>query len=62
MEPTIMEPTVTQNSALYLAHQQISKSRFAFFRRAAARAKLQPAIRRDVMIANSLQRSTDNGR
>jgi hypothetical protein len=57
-----MEPTVTQNSALYLAHQQVLKNRFGFFRRAAARAKVQPAYRQNGMIANSLCRSTDNGR
>jgi hypothetical protein len=57
-----MEPTVTQNSALYLAHQQVSKRRFAFFRRAAARGKVQPTYRKDGMIASLHRRVTDNGR
>jgi len=28
-----MEPTITQNSALYLAYQKVSKRRAALFRR-----------------------------
>jgi hypothetical protein len=27
-----MEPTITQNSALYLAHRKVSKRRATFFR------------------------------
>jgi hypothetical protein len=33
-----MEPTITQNSALYLAHRRLSKRRATFFRRIRAAA------------------------
>jgi hypothetical protein len=38
-----MEPTVTQNNALYLAHQRILERRFAFWRRPADRSGTTPA-------------------
>jgi hypothetical protein len=37
------EPTITQNSALYLAHCKILARRAAFFRRLRAKARIQPA-------------------
>ncbi len=61
-----MEPTITQNSALYLAHRKVSKRRATLFRglgpRVGSRA---PAAQRqvtssDLLIARRLHQ--DNGR
>jgi hypothetical protein len=38
----MIEPTVTQNSALYLAHHKSSKERGTLFRRFLFRARKQP--------------------
>jgi hypothetical protein len=61
-----MEPTITQNSALYLAHRKVSKRRATLFRplRTAA-SKQGPDARRqltstDLFIARRLHQ--DNGR
>jgi hypothetical protein len=61
-----MEPTLTQNCALYYAQHKTSKGRAALFKklRAAAR-KRRPAVRRqltsgDLFIATRLHQ--DNGR
>ena len=61
-----MEPTITQNSALYLARRKVSKRRAAFFRRVrAAASKHGPDAQRqltssDLFIAQGLHQ--DNGR
>ncbi len=60
-----MEPTITQNSALYFAHK-VSKRRAALFRRLSiAAGKRGPDVRRqlasgDLFIAKRLHQ--DNGR
>ncbi len=59
-----MEPTLTQNHALYYAQHKTSKRRAAFFFRAAAR-KQGPDVRRrlvsgDLFIVPRLHK--DNGR
>jgi hypothetical protein len=36
-----MEPTITQNSALYLAHRKVSKARTTLFQRLRAAASKQ---------------------
>jgi hypothetical protein len=38
-----MEPTITQNGALYLANQRILERRYAFWRRPADRAGIKAA-------------------
>jgi hypothetical protein len=38
----IMEPTLTQNGALYRAQHRISKRRFGLFRHLGVQARLQP--------------------
>jgi hypothetical protein len=44
-----MEPTITQNGALYLAHQKVSKRRAALFRRLRVVAsKHGPDVRRQL--------------
>jgi hypothetical protein len=44
-----MEPTITQNSALYLAHHKVSKRRAALFRRLGTAASKQgPDVRRQL--------------
>lgn len=61
-----MEPTITQNSALYLAHRKVSKRRATLFRqlRTAASKQVPNAqrqlISRDLFIAQRLHQ--DNGR
>jgi hypothetical protein len=61
-----MEPTLTQNSALYLAQHKVSKRRAALFRRfrVAAGKELPDAVRRltfgNELIVRRLHR--DNGR
>jgi hypothetical protein len=61
-----MEPTITQNSALYLAHRKVSKGRVTLFRRLrAAASKQDPDDQRhltssDLFIARRLHQ--DNGR
>jgi hypothetical protein len=60
-----MEPTITQNSALYLAHCKILARRTAFFRRLGAEARIQPADleRRTFAEAHVSRRfHRDNGR
>ncbi len=46
----MMEPTVTQNSALYFAHHKNSKQRAAFFQRFRFRARKQPVARKQLML------------
>jgi hypothetical protein len=46
----MIEPTVTQNSALYLAHHKASKERVALFRRFRFRARKQPVVRKQPML------------
>jgi hypothetical protein len=61
-----MEPTITQNSALYFAQHKVSKGRAALFRRlSTAASKQNPAVRRqltfgDLFIVKRLHQ--DNGR
>jgi hypothetical protein len=61
-----MEPTITQNSALYLAHRKVSKRRATLFRRLRTAASKQgPDAQRqltssDLFIAQRLHQ--DNGR
>jgi hypothetical protein len=61
-----MEPTLTQNSALYLAQHRIAKERsalFARFRNAARRQK--PDLRRRPAVGEAaviLRSNSDNGR
>jgi hypothetical protein len=61
-----MEPTITQNSALYLAHRKVSKRRATLFRwlRTAGRKQDARAQRQltssDLFIARRLHQ--DNGR
>jgi hypothetical protein len=59
-ETTIMEPTITQNSALYLVQQKISarrSTRFDWIRNAASK---QPTARRRNLGGTRIHR--DNGR
>jgi hypothetical protein len=42
----LMEPTITQNSALYSARQRILERRFAFWRRPADRAGIKRTAER----------------
>lgn len=46
----MIEPTVTQNSALYLAHQKASKEKATLFRRFRFRARKQPVARKQPML------------
>jgi hypothetical protein len=61
-----MEPTITQNSALYLAHRKVSKRRATLFRwlRTAARKQGPDAQRQltatDLFVARRFHQ--DNGR
>ena len=61
-----MEPTITQNSALYLTHQKVSKRRAALFKKFRAAARKQgPDVRRqltfgDLFVVPRLHQ--DNGR
>jgi hypothetical protein len=61
-----MEPTITQNSALYFAQHKVSKRRAVLFRRLSAAASKQgPDVRRqltsgDLFIATRPHQ--DNGR
>jgi hypothetical protein len=61
-----MEPTITQNSALYFAQHKVSKRRAALFRRLSTAASKQgPDVRRqlaagDLFIVKRLHH--DNGR
>ena len=61
-----MEPTITQNSALYFARRKVSKRRAALFRRLSTAASKQgPDVRRqltsgDLFIVKRLHQ--DNGR
>jgi hypothetical protein len=61
-----MEPTITQNSALYLAHRKVSKGRATVFRRLRTAASKQGLdVQRqltssDLFIARQLHQ--DNGR
>ena len=59
-----MEPTVTQNSALYLAHQRISNRRSAFFRLVSAKGRLEPVDSPRLTFSPQLERPLhpDNGR
>jgi hypothetical protein len=60
-----MEPTVTQNSALYLAHNILSTERAALFRRMRLKLKKQsPDLRRAILNSVPLvpQFQRDNGR
>ena len=42
----MIEPTVTQNSALYFAHHKNSKQPAAFFQRFRFRPRKQPVVRK----------------
>jgi hypothetical protein len=61
-----MEPTITQNSALYFAHRKVSKRRAAVFRRLRTSASKQgrdsprQLTSSDLFIARRLHE--DNGR
>jgi hypothetical protein len=61
-----MEPTITQNSALYLAHRKVSKRRATLLRRLRVAASKQgldvqrQLMSGDVFIARRLHQ--DNGR
>ena len=61
-----MEPTITQNSALYLAHRKVSKRRATLFRglRTAASKQRPDAQRQLAYTAFSITRRLhqDNGR
>jgi hypothetical protein len=46
----MIEPTVTQNSALYLAHHKNSKERATIFRRFRFRARKQQVARKQPML------------
>jgi hypothetical protein len=46
----MIEPTVTQNNALYLVHHKASKERAALFRRLRFRARKQPVARKQPML------------
>lgn len=43
----MIEPTVTQNSALYLAHHKASKERAALFKRFRFRARKERVARKE---------------
>jgi len=47
----MIEPTVTQNSALYLAHHKNSKERAALFKRFRFRARKQHVARKQRMLS-----------
>jgi hypothetical protein len=60
-----MEPTITQNSALYLAHRKVSKRRATFFRWLRTAASKGPDVQRQLtstplFIARRVHQ--DNGR
>jgi hypothetical protein len=61
-----MEPTITQNGGLYLAHRKVSKGRATLFRRLRTAASKQgPDVQRqltsiDLFVARRLHQ--DNGR
>jgi hypothetical protein len=61
-----MEPTVTQNSALYFVHHKTSKERSALFRKFRAAASSQaPDLRRQLTLADMVLGQPfhqDNGR
>ena len=59
-----MEPTVTQNSALYLTHQRISNRRSAFFRLVSAKGRLEPLDSPRITFSPQFERPLhpDNGR
>jgi hypothetical protein len=57
----LMEPTITQNNALYLAHQRILERRFAFWRRAADRGANKPAAGMRRVVRTPSHGSRDNG-
>jgi hypothetical protein len=46
----MIEPTVTQNSALYLVHHKASKEKPALFRRFWSRARKEPVARKQPML------------
>jgi hypothetical protein len=61
-----MELTITQKSALYLAHHKVSKRRAAFFRKLrTAASKQRPDVRRRTISGGSFigkRLHRDNGR
>ena len=61
-----MEPTITQNSALYFAQHKVSKRRAALFRRLRAAARKQgPDLRQQLTFGNLFivpRLHKDNGR
>jgi hypothetical protein len=60
-----MEATLTQNSALYLAQDKISKRRTALFRQFALRPEIRPAMLSSTHSATHTSRkgfNQDNGR
>jgi hypothetical protein len=61
-----MEPTITQNTALYFAHHKVSKRRAALFRQLrTAASKQRPDVRRQLSFGNLFigrRLHRDNGR
>ena len=61
-----MEPTITQNNALYLAQHRLSKKRKALFQQSRAAASKQPPdVRRQLTFGEAaflLRVNPDNGR
>jgi hypothetical protein len=57
-----MEPTITQNSALYLAQRSISKRRSAFFRRLRITTRNQIGDVQRRTIGGLISRFQDDGR
>jgi hypothetical protein len=53
-----MEPTITQNSALYLAYHKASKSRATLFRRLTAGSKQGPDAQRQLSSRGLIHRPT----
>lgn len=52
----MIEPTVTQNSALYLVHHKASKERATLFRRFWFRARKQPVARKQPLLGELFTR------
>ena len=60
-----MQPTLTQNSALYFAQHKVSKSRAALFQRFRIAARKEPADARQLTLGGAdimRQLYRDNGR
>lgn len=61
-ETMMMEPTITQSSALYRAHHKLSRRRMAFFRKFRAAAANQPVDVRQRRFRILERLHQDNGR